>query len=210
MDLKNLTKSLKGIIPGNISELDFSTITKIDSISTKQVFSILSKNGIGVKRDKEIVFEDGDKLRGAIYLIKNGALVEEVSQFIEWRDFEGLVAEILDEKGFSIIKNFRMKDPVMEIDVIGIRLGIAMLIDCKHWKKMNYSSLKEIVKKQVQRTKKYVSKTRGTTAVPVIVTLHQEKIDFIDKVPIVPIMQFSSFIDEFYGNIDELKVETEN
>ena len=41
-------------------------------------------------------------------------------------------------------------------------------------------------------------------AVPVIVTLHQDKINFIDKVPIVPIFQFSSFIDEFYGNIEQM------
>jgi hypothetical protein len=47
-------------------------------------------------------------------------------------------------------------------------------------------------------------------AVPVIVTLYQDKINFIDKVPIVPIFQFSSFIDEFYGNIDQMKtIETD-
>ena len=34
-----------------------------------------------------------------------------------------------------------------------------------------------------------------------IVTLYQDKVDFIESVPIVPIFQFSSFIDEFYGNI---------
>lgn len=41
-------------------------------------------------------------------------------------------------------------------------------------------------------------------AVPVIVTLYQDKIDFIDNVPIVPIFQFASFIDEFYGNLDKM------
>ena len=49
-----------------------------------------------------------------------------------------------------------------------------------------------------------VAKTEGSMAVPVIVTLHQDKINFIDKVPIVPIFQFSSFIDEFYGNIEQM------
>ncbi len=69
----------------------------------------------------------------------------------------------------------------------------------------NSSSLSSAVKKQIERTKHYVSKTEGSMAVPVIVTLYQDKIDFIDKVPIVPIFQFSSFIDEFYGNIEEMK-----
>ncbi|MDG7054353.1 MAG: hypothetical protein JRZ95_03470, partial [Nitrososphaerota archaeon] len=54
-----------------------------------------------------------------------------------------------------------------------------------------------------------VAKTKGTIAVPAIVTLYQEELSFIDKVPIIPILQFSSFVDEFYGNLDELKtIET--
>ena len=45
---------------------------------------------------------------------------------------------------------------------------------------------------------------------PVIVTLYQDKVNFIENVPIVPIFQFSSFIDEFYGNIDQMKtIETD-
>jgi len=35
--------------------------------------------------------------------------------------------------------------------------------------------------------------------------LYKDKVDFIERVPIVPIFQFSSFIDEFYGNIDQMK-----
>jgi hypothetical protein len=93
----------------------------------------------------------------------------------------------------------------MEIDVIGVRLGIAILIDCKHWKRYSTSSLTTAVKKQIERTKHYVAKTPGAIAVPVIVTLYQDKINFIESVPIVPIFQFSSFIDEFYGNIDQMK-----
>ena len=50
-----------------------------------------------------------------------------------------------------------------------------------------------------------MAKTQGAIAVPAIVTLYQEQLSFIDKVPIVPISQFSSFVDEFYGNLDEIK-----
>ncbi|MDO7721850.1 MAG: hypothetical protein MUP75_00180, partial [Nitrosopumilus sp.] len=86
----------------------------------------------------------------------------------------------------------------------------AILIDCKHWKTYSRSSLSSAVQKQIERTKQYVAKTPGSTAVPVIVTLHQDKINFVDRVPIVPIFQFSSFIDEFYGNVDQMKtIETD-
>ena len=82
-----------------------------------------------------------------------------------------------------------------------------MLIDCKHWKKTT-SSLRTVVQKQIERTKHYVASTEGGMALPVIVTLYQDKIDFIDKVPIVPIFQFASFVDEFYGNLDDMNQVT--
>ena len=53
--------------------------------------------------------------------------------------------------------------------------------------------------------KSYVEKTESISAIPVIVTLHQEKVDFVKQVPIVPIMELSSFLDEFYGNLDKVK-----
>ena len=53
--------------------------------------------------------------------------------------------------------------------------------------------------------KSYVQKTESTSAIPVIVTLHQENVDFVNQVPIVPIMELSSFLDEFYGNLDKMK-----
>ena len=55
-----------------------------------------------------------------------------------------LVAEILESKHFQVIRNFRMKKPTMEIDVVGIRLGTALLIDCKHWKRMSNSALEKL------------------------------------------------------------------
>jgi hypothetical protein len=142
--------------------------------------------------------------------IENGFPLDEVAIAINWRDFEGLTGEILEAKNFAIIKNLILTKPRMEIDVIGIRLGVAMLIDCKHWKRYSTSALSMAVKKQIERTKHYISKTPGAIAVPVIVTLYQDKIDFIDRVPIVPIFQFSSFVDEFYGNLEEMKTIENN
>ena len=147
-----------------------------------------------------------NKLKTALSDIKSGAPIEEASRDVDWKDFEGLVAEILESKNFEVVRNFRMKKPTMEIDVVGIRLDTAVLIDCKHWKRMSNSALEGIVQKQVERVKHYVSITDEIMAVPVIVTLYQESVKLINKVPIVPIMQFSSFIDEFYGNLDNIRI----
>jgi hypothetical protein len=206
---KNMLNALSGIIPGGVSVQDFSAIIKTDAEESLKILETFFKSGIGSKQEDKYYFEDGDRLKTAIMLIEIGFPLDEIAIALNWRDFEGLTAEILAEKNFAVIKNLILTKPRMEIDVIGIRLGIAMLIDCKHWKRYSTSALSEAVKKQVERTKHYISKTPGAIAVPVMVTLYQDKIDFIDRVPIVPIFQFSSFVDEFYGNLEEMKtIET--
>ena len=196
---------MQGLIPGGISVEDFSAIIKTNTDESKKILDTYLKNGIGTKQKDQYYFEESDKLKASLLLIENGFPLDEIAVVLNWKDFEGLTAEILASKNFAVIKNLILTKPRMEIDVIGIRLGIAMLIDCKHWKRYNSSTLTEAVKKQVARTKHYISKTPGAMAVPVIVTLYQDKIDFIDRVPIVPIFQFSSFVDEFYGNLEEMK-----
>lgn len=196
---------LSGIIPGGVSVQDFTAVTKINSDDSEIILDEFIKNGIGKKQDNFYHFENGDKLKIAVALLEKGYPIDEISIGLDWRDFEGLTAEILSEKNFAVLKNMMLTKPRMEIDVVGIRLGIAILIDCKHWKRYSSSALSTAVKKQIERTKQYVAKTPGSIAVPVIVTLYQDKIDFIENVPIVPIFQFSSFVDEFYGNIDQMK-----
>ena len=148
---------------------------------------------------------NGAKLKAAFTAITNGYPIEEVSECLDWRDFEGLVCHVLLENGFSVEKNVILTKPRMEIDVIGVKLNVVILIDCKHWKRMSSSALNEIVRKQINRVKRYAYEISDVVTVPVIVTLHQEQISFINKVPIVPIMQLSSFLDELYGNLEQVK-----
>ncbi|MEX0861273.1 hypothetical protein [Nitrosopumilus sp.] len=196
---------LQGIISGGVSVQDFSAVTKMNLDDSQIILDEFIKNDIGKKENGWYYFENGDKLKITITLLEKGFPIDEIAIALDWRDFEGLTAEILSSKNFAVIKNMILTKPRMEIDVIGIRLGVAILIDCKHWKRYSASALSTVVKKQIERTKKYVLKTPGALAVPVIVTLYHDKINFIDNVPIVPIFQFSSFIDEFYGNLDQMK-----
>ncbi len=205
MNTKLLVQGISGIIPGGISIEDFAAIISTDKNTAEKILDMLTQNGIGQTIGNLVNFEDGDKLKTALFAINNGVPIEEVSRYIDWKDFEGLVAEILDSKHFDVLRNFRMTKPTMEIDVVGVRLGIALLIDCKHWKRLSHSALETIVVKQIERVKHYISNAKDVIAAPVIVTLNQEETSFISKVPIVPILQFSSFIDEFYGSMEEIK-----
>ena len=109
-------------------------------------------------------FQDSDRISASVFAIRNGATVEDVSEFLSWQNFEELVSHILDENGFHVKKNLILTKPRMEIDVVGIKLGISILIDCKHWKRMSRSALNDIVKKQVERVKSYVQKTQSAVS----------------------------------------------
>ena len=205
MHHKLIIRGIRAIIPGGVSEHDFSVASEMDEFSAKELLQIFLQNGIGVLDQNIVDFQNSDRIKASIFAIRNGATIEDVSEFLSWQNFEELVSRVLDENGFHIQKNLILTKPRMEIDVVGIKLGISILIDCKHWKRMTQSALNDIVEKQVERVKSYVQKTESTSAIPVIVTLHQENVDFVNQVPIVPIMELSSFLDEFYGNLDKMK-----
>ena len=205
MHHKLIIRGIRAIIPGGISEHDFSVASEMDEFSAKELLQIFLQNGIGVSGENIVEFQNSDRIKATIFAIRNGATIEDVSEFLSWQNFEELVSRVLDENGFQVQKNLILTKPRMEIDVVGIKLGISILIDCKHWKRMTQSALNDIVNKQVERVKRYVEKTESTSAIPVIVTLHQEKVNFVNQVPVVPVMQLSSFLDEVYGNLDKMK-----
>jgi hypothetical protein len=204
MNPKLVVKGINGILEGGVSITDFSIVSELDEISAKELLYALVQNGIGTWNDDLVDFDiPNDRLQTALFAINLGATIEDVSEYLTWRDFESLTGLILEEKDFDITKNLILTKPRMEIDVIGKKMNTALLIDCKHWKTMSKSALDEIVKKQIERVKRYVA-DESMSALPVIVTLHQEEIQFVDNVPIVPIMKLSSFLDEFVGNLDSL------
>ncbi len=204
MNPKQVVKGINGILEGGISITDFSIASELDEISAKELLYTLVQNGIGTWNDDLVDFDiPNDRLQTASFAINLGATVEDVSEYLTWRDFESLTGLILEEKDFDVTKNLILTKPRMEIDVVGTKMDIALLIDCKHWKTMSKSVLNDIVKKQVERVKRYVA-DENMSALPVIVTLHQEEIQFVENVPILPFMKLSSFLDEFVGNLDSL------
>ena len=204
MNPKLAVKGINGIIEGGISVTDFAVVTELDETSAKELLYTLVQNGIGTWNDDLVDFDiPHDRLQTALFAITLGATIEDVSEYLTWRDFEAITGIILEENGFDVTKNLVLTKPRMEIDVIGKKMNLALLIDCKHWKTMSKSALDEIVKKQIERVKRYVA-DEDITALPVIVTLHQEGTQLVENVPIVPIMKLPSFLDEFVGSLDSL------
>jgi len=205
LNLQTLVRGINGIIPGSMSVKDFAVVTKTDENTARMILDNFLQNGIGRYEDHQIFFDENDRLKTCLLAIQFGAAVDEVSRSLDWKDFESLAAEILNSNDFEITRNLILTKPRMEIDVIGVKSGIAILIDCKHWKRTSQSAIQKAVKKQIERTKHYLTKEKIQAAIPAIVTLYQEEVRFVDKVPVIPIFQLGSFCEEFYGNLDDLK-----
>ena len=203
LNLQTLVRGIQGIIPGGISIRDFSMAAQTSEELAAIIIDNFMQNGIGTYENSLIYFEENDRLKTGLLAISMGAAVDEVSRLLEWQDFESLAAEILEKRGFDTSRNVVLTNPRMQIDVVGIKSGTAILIDCKHWKKMSQSSLENVVKKQIERTRQFLVKEKVQAAVPAIVTLYQQDVKFIDSTPIVPIYQLDTFCEEFYWNLDE-------
>lgn len=205
MNSKLWLDGIDGIITGGITVEDFAVVAKTDQNTAKRMLQELATNDIGRFDGETIEFDEGDKLLATVFALHKGVLIDEIAKHLDWKDFEGLAAKVLEEQDFATMRNLILTKPRMEIDVVGVKLGVAMLIDCKHWKKTTPSALNDIVQKQIERTKHYVASTKGAIAAPVIVTLYQDAVSFVNKVPIVPIFQLASFVEEFYGNLENVK-----
>ena len=206
--------ALPAVMPGGISPEGFAAAAGLDASESSRMLGLLEERGIGEVVDGRHLFDPSDRLSAALMLVEEGAPIDDVAVHLDWRSFEGLAAKILESKGFDVVRNLVMTKPRMEIDVVGTNLGIAVLVDCKHWRRLGAAALRTAVEKQVKRARRYVSgaapagngKEGGdAVALPVIVTLYRDTIGLVDGVPVVPILQFSSFADELYGNMDGLK-----
>lgn len=200
-------KAIPAINKGNLSIDEFAIASGLGRNIAMDLVKFLVKNEIGYFDSNEIEFNLSDKMRAAMLAIQMGADVEDVSQLLNWKDFELLATSVLDASGYVTQHGFRLKKPRIEIDVVGIKDDMGLLIDCKHWKRSSPSVLERFAIMQVERTKAFLSANNTVRyAVPIILTLHSESTVFANNVPVVPITKFRSFLNEMVGYLDDIKV----
>ena len=208
-----LCKALAAIEPATTTMVDeFQAASGIVSRQVaKRVLDFLADNGIGTSSKKgAISFAGGDRLKAAVLALQMGCEMEQVSKHISWKDFEGLASEVLRSFGYETRTNVRLTRPRIEIDVVGVSAGFAIVVDCKHWKRGSLSSVLSYSRRQAARAKRLI-KHDGTIdqAVPVILTLHAESVKFVSGgIPVVPIAQFRSFVMDVKGFLPEIYVCT--
>ena len=179
-----------------------SNINKIrikNSVLTLGFLDFLSTRGVAI-RDKQIDTSSYNKIIIALAAVECGADILTVCKLIDWRDFELFASEVMKFHNYVVYKNYRIKNPTRQIDVIGIRLQNALVIDCKHWKRNSYSEMVGAVDKQKERGTLFMKKNKSfgiEYAYPIIITFFPIEFQSVNQVPIVPISSFNSFLIDF-------------
>lgn len=173
----------------------------------RSVVDFFAAAGIGRHSGTGISFSHADRMKAAMTCMQRGSDVHELSERISWKDFEQLAFESLKSFGYQTRTNVRFVKPRMEIDVVGIMSQLALAVDCKHWRHTNRSSILESSRKQAARASRLIErKSNIRKVIPIILTLNSESVKFVDRIPIVPIVQFSSFLQDMHAYLPEIHV----
>jgi hypothetical protein len=148
----------------------------------------LSREGLVALEGRSLTLRPGDRVLVGCYLLQRGVSVEKLSRVLDWREFEDLVSKFLAAQSFTTWRNFRMRKPTREIDVIGLFSGFAIAFDCKHWQRAGLSSLSLAAEKQTQRVRQLVMSSaipEVEVALPALVVLGPLQRSSIGGVPVV-------------------------
>ena len=175
----------------------------------KGVAEFLLARGIGRADGSTLCFSGRDRVEAAMLAIGAGCDPEQVSQNLSWKDFEGLASQVLSSLGYRTRTNVRFTKPRMEIDVVGVDGGFAVALDCKHWKRENLSAISAYCAKQAARVQELVRREPDIIqAVPVVLTLHAERLVSVGAVPVVPVSRLGSFLADVQRFLPEVCVVT--
>lgn len=160
------------------------------------------------------------RLKMAVKAISLGADPEYVSSFLQWQEFEDIVAVASAWNSYSVTKNLRFKymGRMWEMDIVACKKPIALCLDCKHWLRgMSPASLKKIVEEQTQRTfalsqflpnlsvKMECISWESVSFVPAVLSLIPSRFKFYDNVSIVSILQFQDFLSQLPAHLHSIK-----
>lgn len=182
---------------------EFRLKTGIESTSVfKQLLHFLVQKKIGTLLDKNgkkiFLFSAMDRIKASLLALQLGCDIHECSKVLSWKDFENFTSELLTMFEYTTRVNIVLSKPRAQLDVVGIKKDFAITIDCKHWKQSNKTTLTIFAEKQIRRTMLWLQREKKITkAIPLIITLDNVFFKLINGVPIVPILNLKSFLNDF-------------
>ena len=218
--LRKLLQSNHGIV--NLSELVTET-----GLNSSEIISYLHEYqqlGLVHSTGDQISISPYQKVQLAILAIRCGLDIEEISQTLDWREFEDIAMAVLTHHGFSNLKHYRFKsqDKGHEIDVLSFKNPLILAIECKHWKNSWQNAvMRRIVDKQIERGTALTQSWQSTPKhprpsiipshkhlmiLPIILTLHLTPLKSYNEVPIIPIFYLQNFLStELYTQLPNFR-----
>ncbi len=220
MGSKILLLKLIPFMNGFVYVKELSSKLCISYATCNDALEHLSRLGIGKRIEGSnedsngtlFLFDINDRINAIMLALRLNASIEEVTSVLNWKDFEILTANILEENGYMVARNVRLMDKQnrcrLEIDVVGMKdvngKSIALVIDCKHWSYITEAALVSIVKRQVKRASMFVASDNNIDiALPIILTLRDMPM-LVDGIPIIPISRLRSFLYEYDINDERM------
>ena len=209
------TNFLRKLLQSNSDPVNFSELTTETGINSSEITSYLQelqRLGLVHSTKNRIFISPYQKVQLALLAIRYGLDIEDVSQALDWREFEDIAIKILTHNGFCSLKHYRFKrqNRRHEIDVLSFKNPLILAIECKHWKhSWQNAVIKRIVDKQLERgtalSQLWQSKSKlphplmlpshkHLTILPLILTLHLAPFKSYNNVPIIPIFYFQNFL----------------
>ncbi len=203
--LKSVLRQL--IEKGYVSPRDISLEL---SFPIEFILDILSSYPLKIRGDRI----EGDVTEFVVSAWQNGFNIVELALQLGWRELEKLCARIMNDAGYISFTNLRLKyrGRRYEIDIVAIKGGTILSIDCKRWIRARTPALKEAAHKQVERTEALAEKLHTLSYVmskinadrvelyPLVISVHEPGINIYEGVPIVSLPRLRSFLSEFDSN----------
>jgi hypothetical protein len=193
---------------------------KLPSQMVKKLLRKIQSDGLIYFRKDVVEADSLQRLKLAVNAIKLGGDIENVSSFLQWKEFENIVGVTFERNDYRVIRNFRFTHAQRrwEIDIVGFKKPLTICMDCKHWHHGMYpSALKKIVSEQIERTASLADALPNLTSkiecaswnyaklLPAVLLLVTGRFKFHENVPIVPVLQLQDFLSQLPAYADSLK-----
>jgi len=184
----------------------------------KNVLKDLDRKGLIAFTDDNFTVTCEQRVAAAVKAINLGSDIETVCAYLTWAEFENISTLAFVENKFNTKQHLRFKysGKRWEVDIIAWRGKIAVVADCKHWKRnWRISYIRKIVEMHLKRTRALTEAlplkglkcdlNRIEFVVPTIISLVPSPLKFYLDVPIVPVLQLRDFISSLTEHLNTIK-----
>jgi len=205
---------------GLVSKEVVKNNVRLPSQNIENLLKKLQNDGLIYVRKNIVEADSLQRLKLAVKAITLGADIENVSSFLQWKEFESMAAVAFEQNDYAIARNLRFKHAGQrwEIDILGFKKPIVICMDCKHWLRgISPSLMKKIVEDQVKRTSALAESLPNPTVktefaswnlalfIPAVLSLVTSRFRFYDNVPVVSVLQLQDFLSQLPAYVDSLK-----